>query len=135
MSRYLMSTTAPAHALTEQLKKLTRGLSYQSESDYPVKPFYEEGKGRKSFVARKPSRQVDFDSFFGNATADQDWYGPEEKETARRYRELVDTLKANLTDIRVYKVGKASGAEFDIYVVGKTGDGDFAGVTTKVVET
>jgi hypothetical protein len=130
-----MSTTAPAHSLNERLKKLTRGLSYQSESDYPVEPFFEEGKGRKSYDAKKPSKQVDMDSFFASATADEDWYGPEEKESARRYRELVAALKSSLADIKVYKVGKASGAEFDIYVVGKTPDGDFAGVTTKVVET
>lgn len=128
-------STAPAHSFAERLKKLTRGLSFQSESDYPVKPFFEAGRGRKSFEAKKPSRTVDFDSFFANATADQDWYGTEEKETARRYRELVEALKENLTDIKVYKVGKAGGAEFDVYVIGKTPDGDFAGVTTKVVET
>jgi hypothetical protein len=128
-------STAPAHSLNEQLKKLTRVLSFQSESDYPVRPFFEEGKGRKSYEAKKPSKQVDFDSFFANATADEDWHGEEEKESARRYRELVAALKSGLVDIKVYKVGKASGAEFDIYVVGRTPGGDFAGVTTKVVET
>ena len=128
-------STAPAHSLTERLKKLTRSLSFQSESDYPVKPFFEEGKGRKSFGVKKPAKQVDLDSFFANATTDEEWHGPEEKESARRYRELVEALKSSLADIKVYKVGKASGAEFDIYVVGKTPDGDFAGVTTKVIET
>lgn len=128
-------STAPAHSLTERLKQLTRDLSFQSESDYPVKPFFKDGKGRKSFEAAKPARQVDFDSFFANATANEDWHGTEEKETVRRYRELVAALKENLTDLKVYKVGKASGAEFDIYVVGTTADGDFAGVATKVIET
>lgn len=128
-------STAPAHALTEQLKKLTRGLSFQSESDYPVEPLFMEGKGRKSFAAKKPARQVDFDSFFASATTEEDWHGKEEKESVRRYRELVSFLKESLTDLKVYKVGKASGAEFEIFVVGKTPDGNFAGVTTKVIET
>jgi hypothetical protein len=132
-------STAPAHALTERLKKLTRGLSFQSESDYPVQLFFAEGGGRKSIKAsdlsEQPGKQVDFDGFFGTATADEVWHGPEEKESARRFRELVEALKETLADIKVYKVGKASGAEFDIYVVGRTADGDFAGVTTKVVET
>ena len=132
-------STAPAHSLTERLKKLTRGLSFRSESDFPVEPFFAEGKGQKSLKAsdlsKKPARQADFDFFFANATAVEDWHGPEEKESARRYRELADALKSELADIKVYKVGKASGAEFEVYVVGRTPDGDFAGVTTKVVET
>lgn len=128
-------STAPAHSLTEILKKLSGGLSYQSESDFPVKPFFEKGGGRKSFEAKKPSRRLDFDSFFATATADEDWHGPEEKESARRFRELVKALQTNLSDLKVYKVGTADGAEFDVYVVGKTRDGDFVGVTTKVVET
>lgn len=132
--------TATAHSpLAAELKKLTRGLTYQSESDYPVEPFSMEGNGRKSLKAsdlsQKPVKQIDFDSFFGHATADQDWYDDEERETARRFRELVGALKSNLSNIKVYKVGKAAGAEFDVYVVGKTKGGDFAGVTTKVVET
>ena len=132
-------SASPARAITVQLKKLTRGLSFKSESDHPVKPFFAEGKGRKSLKAsdlsKLPARPVDFDSFFATATADEDWHEAEEKESARRFRELVDALKSNLTDIKVYKVGKASGAEFEVYVVGRTPDGDFAGVTTKVVET
>lgn len=132
-------STAPAHSLAERLKKLTRGLSFQSESDFPVKPFFEKGNGRKSLKAsdlsQQPAKPVNFESFFANATADEDWHGPEEKESARRYRELVKALKSELADIKVYKAGKSRGAEFEVFVVGKTPDGDFAGVTTKVVET
>src|SRR3954464_7616784 len=100
-------STAPAHSLNERLKTLTRGLSYQSESDYPVKPFFAKGEGRKALKAsdlsKQPSKQIGFDSFFANATADEDWHGEEEKESARRFRELVEALKTNLTDIKVYK--------------------------------
>lgn len=34
-----------------ELKKLTEGLTYQSESDYPVKPFFMKGAGRKIIKA------------------------------------------------------------------------------------
>lgn len=132
-------STAPAHSLNERLKALTSNLSFQSESDHPVKPFFAKGAGRKALKAadlsQQPARQVGFDDFFANATAEEDWHGPEERESVRRYRELVDALKSGLADLKVYKVGKASGAEFEVYVVGRTPDGDFAGVTTKVVET
>jgi hypothetical protein len=121
-----------------ELKKLTDGLTYMSESDYPLKPLFLAGGGRKALKAsdlpgaRKPVKQADFDSFFSSATAEEDWHGPEEKQSVRRYRELVAYLKENLADIKVYKAGKV---EMDVFVVGRTKDGDFAGVTTKVVET
>ena len=133
-----MSRTAPAHSLTERLETLTRSLSYQSESDYPVEPFFMEGKGRKSLKAadlptkKKSVKEVDFDSFFASATADQDWYGTEERETAERFRALVTALKKNLSDVKVFKAGEA---EIDVYVVGQTAQGNFAGITTKVIET
>jgi hypothetical protein len=125
-------------SLTAVLKEATEGLTYMSESDFPVKPFFMKGEGRKSISAsdipkaKKPIKQIDFDEFFGAATSEEDWYGPEEKKTAKRFRELVKLLKENLTDIKVYKSGKV---KMDVYVVGKTADGDFAGISTKVVET
>jgi hypothetical protein len=134
-----MSRPSPARSpLKAELKRLTEGLSYMSESDFPLKPLYVEGAGRKSLKpsdlpgARKPVKPTDFDSFFGTATAEEDWHGTEEKESVRRYRELVAYLKENLSDLKVYKAGKV---EMDVYVVGRTKEGDFAGVTTKVVET
>jgi hypothetical protein len=44
----------------------------------------------------------------------------------------VRVLKDNLADLQVFKIG---GAESDVYVLGKTGQGDLAGIKTKVVET
>jgi len=131
-------STAPAHSLTERMKQLTRRLSFQSESDYPVKPFFMEGGGRKSLKAadlptkKRPIKEVDFETFFGNATADQKWYGDKERETAAQFRALVTALKENLLGIKVFKAGEV---EIDVYVVGQTPQGDFAGVTTKVIET
>jgi hypothetical protein len=37
-----------------------------------------------------------------------------------------------VTDIRVFKVGRVN---LDVYVVGRTKEGDWAGVQTKAVET
>ena len=131
-----MSKDKPS--LTAVLKEATEGLTYQSESDYPVKPLFMKGEGRKSISASdipkaiKPIKQIDLDEFFDSVTREEDWYGPAERKTAQRFQELVKLLRDNLTDIKVYKAGKV---KMDVYVVGKTTDGDFAGVTTKVVET
>jgi hypothetical protein len=41
-------------------------------------------------------------------------------------------LKNNLCDIKVYRFGRRN---IDVYMVGKTPTGDYAGLATKVVET
>jgi Nuclease A inhibitor-like protein len=126
-------------SLSSRLKGLTAGLLFQSESDYPVEPFEEKAAGAASardFVALKGTegaavRELDF-SFFADAVKEQDWHDEEARARVKKFQALVKFLKESLTDIKVYRVG---GTEADIYVVGKTAAGDFAGVKTKVVET
>ena len=129
--------------LLEQLKKATKGLLFQSESDYPVEPFHIEGNGKKLIgpqeileLGRHPAKaqvkKINLDDFFSTATEEQDWHGREEQEAVRRFRELVGLLKENLADIQVFKVGKT---ESDVYVLGRMQSGDFVGVSTKLVET
>ena len=43
-----------------------------------------------------------------------------------------DPLKQNLGDLKVFKVGEVN---VDVYIVGKTGSGKWAGVRTAAVET
>jgi hypothetical protein len=127
-------------SLSQGLKGLTEGLTFQSESDYPVEPFEEKAAGRDSArdsVAPKGGdansvRELDLDSFFSNATQEQDWQDDEARARVKRFQALVAFLKEKLKDVKVYRVG---GVEADVYVVGKTDSGDFAGVKTKVVET
>jgi hypothetical protein len=128
-------------SMLDRLKSLTEGLSYQSESDYPVEPYVRDaGKGAptaEEFAKGREGddaavRELDFDSFFGNYTDEQDWWGEEERAVAKKFQALVAFLKASLKDIKVYRVGDV---EADVYIVGKTESGDFAGVKTKIVET
>ncbi len=127
-------------ALLRGLKRLTEGLQFQSESDYPVEPFAPDaGWGAASaeeVVASvkggAEARAVDFEDFFAPATEEQDWHDEEARARVRKFQALVKFLKERLTDVRVFKVGDA---EADVYVIGRTASGDFAGVKTKVVET
>ena len=128
-------------SLSGRLKSLTEGLSYQSESDYPVEPYARDaGKGAPTaaeFAKGREGedaavRELDFDSFFGNYTDEQDWWGEEERATAKKFQALVAFLKENLKEIKVYRVGDV---EADVYIVGKTASGEYAGVKTKIVET
>jgi hypothetical protein len=47
------------------------------------------------------------------------------------FKELLDFLKANLADLTVYKVGYT---DIEAYVVGRTPEGDYAGVQARVRE-
>ena len=54
-------------------------------------------------------------------------------EDQPKFQKLADALKQHLSSIKVYKVGDE--AEREVYIVGKTADGEFAGLKTTVVET
>jgi hypothetical protein len=126
----------------DALKQAIQGLTYQSETDAPFRAFTWNDGGDKltrdvllKLSGHKPKAKVEevpLDDFFNDLTADQDWYGDEEKATAQKYRDLLRTVKDQLAAARVFKVGKV---RRDIYIVGKTRDGTWAGVQTEAVET
>jgi hypothetical protein len=130
-------------ALAARVKRATSGLVYQSETDAPVTPYRVDGFTGETLtpavlleqLGREPSTPVttvEFDDFFADLVADQDWYGDDERKMAKRFRRLVRVLERALEDLRVYKVGER---EVEIYVLGRTTGGEFVGVTTKAVET
>jgi hypothetical protein len=127
-------------AVLRDLKRLTRGLMFQSESDYPLEPFIRAAKGAKqpsvqeitSAPEGSAARVVDFDSFFGAATEEQDGQDAAARVRVKKFQALVKYLKENLGELQVYKVGDE---EADVYVTGKTASGSLAGLMTKVVET
>ena len=124
-----------------KLKTASDGLLWMSESEYPFEPVLWESVedltvdkllqqvGKPSDT---PVRVTDIDNFFSNAIASQDWYDDEQKEEAKKCRHLLEELKANLSNIKVYCVGKV---EIDVYIVGKTPDGSMAGISTTIIET
>jgi hypothetical protein len=126
-----------------QLEDATKGLLFQSESDYPLIPFLWENFGPEPITsislldhigksANTPVETDDLDYFFRNSTKDKDWHGPEQKEEVQRFRYLVKILKENLSDIQVFRVGSV---EIDVYIVGRIDSNKFMGLSTKVIET
>jgi Nuclease A inhibitor-like protein len=143
MSARRVDMSQETSSVMYELTKAADGLTFMSESDYPLKPFVIEGDRKQALTAKdilkamkhSPKAKVQMisvDDFFCTATESQDWHGPEERKTVKRFQNLVKVLKESLRDIQVFKVGKI---ESDVYVVGKTESGDFAGVSTKVIET
>lgn len=125
-----------------KLKEACSGLQFMSESDYPFEVFIWEGQAEESPAAEKVAQQtghpadapvkvVTLSDFFRSATEEQDWYGPEEKEGAAKFRNLESTIASILTDVKVYRVGQV---EIDVYILGTCGN-DCIGLSTKVVET
>lgn len=135
--------TEQTRPFAERLQRATDGLVYQSETDAPVEPFVMTGfEGTEvtpdalvGFLKRDAGTPVateTVEDFFSTLTAIEDWYGDEERVAARRYRRLQRLLTTSLADLKVFKVGERS---LDVYVVGKLESGEFAGITTKAVET
>jgi GTPase len=50
----------------------------------------------------------------------------------KRFQNLVSVLKQNLSQLQVYRVGNTN---INAYIVGVTDGGEWAGLSTKLVET
>jgi len=84
-----------------------------------------------SFRGPLNGSNLKFDEFFEPFVQDQDWHGAAEKATTARFRALRDALKRTLKDMRGNRVGET---QIDTSVIGNTGDGEWAGLKTKLVE-
>lgn len=124
------------------LKQASKGLLYPSETDAPFLAFtWKKADGKltpelvRSLAKRKPDdpvQEVSLADFFKDLTEEQDWHGKEEKEDVKKFRELEKAIRANLSDVTVFRVGET---DVDMYIVGTTPDGDWAGLKTRAVET
>jgi len=131
----------PKPNLSEEIKRAAEGLWYISETDAEIFPF----TGSKADSATKenllkqigkpsetPVEERGFDEMFARFIKIEDWFGEEEKATAERFGALKGLLENNLTDLKVFKVGRI---ELDIYFIGIDAEGNLAGIQTKAVET
>jgi hypothetical protein len=59
------------------------------------------------------------------------WHDDQEKAEAQPFKHLVQAIKDNLADVKVFLAGQA---ESDAYIVGRA-DSGWAGLKTKVVQT
>ena len=119
------------HPAVDALQKATKGLLYISETESELEAFlWEAGELSKRRLlelagAAKGTavEEATLDSFFLTVS----------KEDKPKFDDLAKAIKEHLKDAKVYKVGDE--AEKQVYVVGKTSDGKWAGVKTSVVET
>ncbi|MDB5311195.1 MAG: Nuclease inhibitor-like protein [Gemmataceae bacterium] len=106
----------PTSETATALQQAREGLTYESETDAPWEVFEwpdmtgeptADGVKRKGkHKASAPVTEQSIDEFFGPLTRDKDWFGDEEKAVAAKYRSLLDTVKKQLVNPKVVKVGE-----------------------------
>jgi hypothetical protein len=117
-----------ADTLLSTLQQATEGLLYPSEYDAPLEPFVWEQADNTPAEVRRLSghppedrcQTISVTDFFNELTETEG------------FAALYETLKATLTDLKVYRCGEAN---ITVYVVGRDEHGRLAGFKTVSVET
>ena len=127
--------------LVAELKQKTAGLLMMSESDYPFEIVQwndaadlsaESLRRRVGAASDAPISEQSVDEFFHAALSARADQPIEAQRTARQYQALVQFLKENLQDLKVYRIGERA---IHIYLIGRTAAGDFVGLSTQLIET
>ena len=109
----------------ERLSRAAAGLLFMSESDYPFELIQWDGQTEPTaeFIRHvageaedSPVEQLEVGQFLN----------------AGRYQRLLLALQRELSDLRAYKVGRIN---MPVYLVGRSREGSWLGVATRVVET
>lgn len=118
----------PDTAISE-LKKAAKGITYVSETDSPVRAFNWKDDG-DSLTAEKVLElsKADPSSKVEEVTPDDFFSTQDEGE----YASLRQAIGDHLGEVRAFRVGDVN---VSYYVVGKTKQGEWAGVWAKAVET
>ncbi len=116
----------------EALKKASKGLKFTSETEAKLEPFaWKDGDkltqerllGLAGAEKDAPVEEMALDSLF-HAVPSQD---------KAQFDKLGQVLTEQLSGVKVYKIGEE--AEKEVYILGKTQDGRWAGLKTAVAET
>ena len=128
--------------LVRELERLTLGLLFISESDFPLnvvvwrQPGAPPSARRLAALTGEPHpdlvQEMTIDQFFRNATTPRPWHDADEQTVVRRYAGVVHFLKTRLTSVRVFRFGRLT---IHAYVIGTDPGGDWIGLATTQIET
>lgn len=123
---------AKANPIVKELNAAAKGLLFPSESDAPIEAFaWPGGDGPPTEVAVRANAKVSKDTPVKQiALTELTRTIPE--ESRGDFLPLFGLLAHHLSGTTVFKVGEVN---IDVYIVGRTADGQYAGVKTEVVET
>src|SRR5262245_56098436 len=121
---------AKAKPILKELRAAVSGLLFPSETDAPMEAFvWPGGSGPPTEAAVRASAKVDKDTPIEQvALTDLTRTIPD--EVRGDFLPLFGLLAHHLSGTTVFKVGEV---DMDVYIVGRTADGQYAGVKTKVV--
>jgi histidine triad (HIT) family protein len=116
----------------DALRVASKGLMFPSESEAPLEPFAWAGTDKltKAQVAKLAGAETGTAVEQGTLA---DLLRTVPREDQPQFQALQKVLTEQLSGLQVYKVGDE--AEREVYIVGKTPDGRWAGLKTTVVET
>ena len=108
-----------------ELKDATEGLLVMSESDYALEPIRWAGE-----VAITPKYLCDISGMPENSQieeTDVDTFF----QSSGRFQAVADLLKTSLSGVKVYKVGRIS---IPVYIIGRSPEGNWLGLSTRLVQ-
>ena len=133
---------ASSAELRRELERLTDGMTFMSESDFPVdvviwrRPGGAPTAARLAFLTGNPApetgRMTTVEDFFRAAARPPRASDAEERAVARRFRRLADFLKDRLAGTRAFRFGRST---VRAYVVGTASNGDWIGIATTLIVT
>ena len=111
--------------ILQQLKRASAGLLVMSESDYPFEIIQWDGsteinpeflRSLTNEPAESPIEETSVEQFL----------------TSGQFEPLERFLRTHLLDLKVYKVGVIS---IPVYIIGKSPEGNWLGLSTRVIQT
>jgi hypothetical protein len=136
-----MPTAKQPDEVEARLAKASDGLVYLSEGEAPFRPVRVPGVAASAPEALRaflklpsdaPIEERTLERFFAHLTDRADPGDPGLQALVPRYRQLMETLRRLIPDVRVYRVGTG---EIDCYLIGRAPDGSFAGLRTTAYES
>lgn len=111
--------------IMDDLARASAGLLFMSESDYPFEVIQWPGTSELSADFIRSLTHESEDCLIQEIEAEQFL-------SKGRCQTVLKTLRENLSSIKTYKVGLIN---MPVYVVGRSPEGNWLGVSTRVVET
>ena len=127
--------------IIENLQQSTAGLWMMSESDYPFEVINLDGetnlsvdylRERAAKTSNDPVSTAALEDFFRASTSEAEWKNAEQIATARRFQNIVRSFKEELTETKVFKIGRI---DITVFILGKSPQGNWLGLSTRVIET
>jgi nuclease A inhibitor-like protein len=112
--------------LLEELKNASTGLLVMSESDYPFELI--QWSGETPITSEHLCRISDRPEGTPIEETDTKRFLAENEQ----FRKLQEVIETNLADVRVYKVGAIN---IPVYIVGRSPEGQWLGVSTRLIQT